>query len=112
MSEIRFIKACGYIFISLSAGCLYTIYCIYSMGKVSIDTYYFGIGVSLFYLVSGIGILMRKKWGYYILKLFLFLFIINFPIGTIIAYKSLSYMKKKNIKQFFMKGQPCHGNTG
>ncbi len=55
----------------------------------------------LLFLIGGVGIVMRKSWAYYILKLILYWLLIAFPIGTLISVKMLKYVKKNNIKDFF-----------
>ena len=45
--------------------------------------------------------LAQKKWGYYIFKSFLYILFISFPVGTLISYFSLRYIKRSNlINQF------------
>jgi hypothetical protein len=61
----------------------------------------FGVIMVTWYAVTGIGILKRKAWGYYLLKSFLYVLLISFPIGTFISYKSLKFMKKNSIKKEF-----------
>ncbi len=101
-NELVFIKIYGYIIIAIFVGCVYAHY---SLLGQRYHSDYIGIGLSLWYLTTGIGILMRTKWGYYLFKFFLYSLLLGFPIGTIIAFKSLSYMKKYNIKQFFINGK-------
>jgi hypothetical protein len=50
------------------------------------------------YLTTGVGILLRRKWGYFFFKSFLFFLLLGFPIVTFFAYKSLKYIKRNNIK--------------
>jgi hypothetical protein len=57
--------------------------------------------VTTWYVVTGIGILRRTRWGYYLLKSILYLLFVSFPIGTFISYKSLKFMKKNSIRQEF-----------
>jgi hypothetical protein len=54
------------------------------------------------YLLMGIGVLQQRIWGYYMLKSFLYVLAIGFPIGTYIGLKSLKYLKEKEIKEFFV----------
>ena len=54
------------------------------------------------YLLMGIGILQQRIWSYYMLKGYLYVLAIGFPIGTYIGLKSLKYIKEKNIKDFFV----------
>ena len=97
----RFLDLYGWILIILFCGCLYTLWVYFHVEDRQISNNYFGITVSLWYLMTGIGILTRKKWGYYLFKSFLYILILAFPIGTIISYKSLAYMKENAIKNFF-----------
>jgi hypothetical protein len=53
------------------------------------------------YLTTGVGILLRRKWGYFFFKSFLFFLLLGFPIVTFFAYKSLKYIKRNNIKTLF-----------
>jgi len=99
--KIRFIKIFGYGLIILFVGCLYTIFVSSSIDKYPVFWNYFGITISLWYLITGVGILARTKWGYYLLKGFLYLLFLAFPIGTIISYSSLRYIKKENIRDLF-----------
>ncbi len=65
--------------------------------------FYGGIVISTWYLVTGIGILVKGKWGYYLFKVFLYVLLVSFPIGTLISYFSLKYIKKNNIKDLFWR---------
>ena len=99
--EIRFIKVYGYILTVFFVGCLYTTYVSSCIQNRSFYSYYFGNAISIWYLVTGIGILARKTWGYYLFKFFLYVLFLAFPIGTVVSYKSLAYMKKNDIKDLF-----------
>ena len=63
--------------------------------------FYFAVGVLAFYLLTGVGVMLLAKWGYPLFKLFLYVLLLAFPIGTIISYLTLSYMKKHQIKRYF-----------
>ena len=54
------------------------------------------------YLLMGIGVLQQRIWGYYMLKSYLYVLAIGFPIGTYIGLKSLKYIKEKSIIDFFV----------
>jgi len=62
---------------------------------------YFVVGSLLFYFTVGLGIVLLTRWGYVLFKGFLYLLLLGFPIGTFVSYKTLSYMKRHNIKQYF-----------
>jgi hypothetical protein len=102
---VRFIKIFGYILIIVSViSYLYSIYVIYYF-NLSQFFIIFSIVVSTWYLVTGIGILIQKEWGYYLFKIFLYILLVSFPIGTIISYICLKYIKNNNIKDLFGEDQ-------
>ena len=63
--------------------------------------FYFIAGVNIFYLLTGVGVVLLTKWGYFCFKLFLYMMLVAFPIGTLISYVTLSYMKRHQIKRHF-----------
>jgi len=65
------------------------------------SAFQFLIAVHLFYLSTGVGVVLRTKWGYFLFKAFLYLMLLGFPIGTIISYVGLSYMKRHQLKRYF-----------
>ncbi len=97
----RFLNIYGWISIGLFAGCLYTLYVISFNDSLSVFMGYSGTAITIWYLVTGIGILARKLWGYYLLKTFLWIMFLAFPIGTFISFKSLKFMKRNSIKKVF-----------
>lgn len=62
---------------------------------------YFWAASVAFYLVLGVGVLLRARWAYWLLKGFLYLLLLGFPIGTWISFKLLAYMKRSDLKQYF-----------
>jgi hypothetical protein len=101
MKTDRFLNIYGWVLIGFSAGGLYSLYCLWSTESPSADMGYFGITITLWYLVTGIGILKRKVWGYYLLKSFLYVLLLGIPFFTFISYKSLKFMKENSIKKEF-----------
>jgi hypothetical protein len=104
MKTERFLNIYGWVLIGFSAGGLYSLYCLWSIWSIEsppASMAYFGITLTVWYFVTGIGILKRKRWGYYLLKSFLYVLLISFPIGTFISYKSLKFMKKNSIRKEF-----------
>ena len=53
----------------------------------------------IFHHLLGIGILMQKMWGLYLLKIYLYILVLGFPIGTFIGVKSLRYIRKNQIEE-------------
>ena len=93
----RFLNIYGIILLIFFLSCLYTFYISLNIEYLKIDFYIFGIAVSLWYLATGIGILLRKKWGYYLFKSFLYFCLLLFPVGTLISFYSLRYIRKNDI---------------
>jgi hypothetical protein len=53
------------------------------------------------HLITGLGIILQKMWGYYLMKLYLYLLLFAIPIGTYIALKCLRYIRDNQIEEFF-----------
>ncbi len=70
---------------------------------VSSTMKYFGWIMSTWSLLSGLGIIFRKPWGFYLLKSQLYLYYVCVPIGTFIAYKLSKYIEENDIKSIFLK---------
>ncbi len=63
----------------------------------------FIIIMSVWHLISGFGILVRKKWGFILMKFYLYFMYLGVPLGTILAIKILNYIKENKIELFFTK---------
>jgi hypothetical protein len=101
MGTDRFLNIYGWVLIGFSAGGLCSLYALWSTESPPAFIGYFEITITLWYLVTGIGILKRKVWGYYLLKSFLYVLLLAIPFGTFISYKSLKFMKDNSIKKEF-----------
>jgi uncharacterized transporter YbjL len=97
----RFIRVYGFVLIGLFVGCVYAIYVISQVQDRPLNSSKLGYVISLWYFITGIGLLARRPWGYYLFKCFLYVLLLAFPIGTIVSYKSLSYIKRHSIKSLF-----------
>jgi hypothetical protein len=100
----RFLKTYGIALILLSACGIYLLVLLYSLKDRPPDIHVFVIFVVVvggWYLATGVGILLRSKWGYFLFKFFLYILLLGFPVGTFIAYKSLRYIKRNDIKPLF-----------
>jgi FtsH-binding integral membrane protein len=100
-NRIRFINIFGYILIVIFVGCLFTIFITSSIEDIPVYHNYFGIIISSWYLATGLGIIRRVKWGYYLFIFFLWILLLAFPIGTIISFKTLKYIRRNHIKELF-----------
>jgi hypothetical protein len=53
------------------------------------------------HLITGLGIILQRMWGCYLLKFYLYVLLLGFPIGTYIAWQSLRYLRENEIERFF-----------
>jgi hypothetical protein len=49
------------------------------------------------HLITGLGVVLQKAWGYYLLKFYLYVLLLAVPIGTYVAWKSLMYIREHDI---------------
>ena len=61
----------------------------------------FVFALTFLHAAIGIGLLTKAKSAFYLFKIYLHLLMLAFPIGTYIAKKTLEYIEKNNIKDFF-----------
>jgi hypothetical protein len=101
INKVRFIRGFGFALIIFSILGILSVCISASMREVPAYFNYFGITITSWYLLTGIGILTQRKWGYFLFKFFLYFLLLALPIGTIISYKALKYMKQNNIKVLF-----------
>ncbi len=97
----RFINTWGWILVALFAYCLSMYASLLTSETLQAPVLHFFTIMGLWYLTAGVGLLMRKTWGYYLFKALLYLLLIGFPIGTFISYKSLRFMRENSIKNKF-----------
>jgi len=95
------IKTFGIVLITIGiAGCL-TILTKWEDPEIFTSAWVFIALMTMWHLVTGIGILVRKKWGFYLLKLYLYVLYLGIPIGTLLAKRILRYIKENEIELFF-----------
>ncbi|WP_018293851.1 hypothetical protein [Mariprofundus ferrooxydans] len=51
--------------------------------------------------ITGIGIVARYRWGFYLFKFYLCVLYIGFPIGTYVAKKYFEYIKEHSIEKYY-----------
>lgn len=83
----------------LSVGSPFSIWTLESPRAVS-SLYIIG-PVLVVYAATGIGLIRRAKWGYALLKANLYLLFLAFPIGTVVSYLALSYLRRRSISRHF-----------
>lgn len=69
--------------------------------QFSAEFRYFALIVSSIHFFIGLGVILKKKWGYYCFKFYLYILSIGFPIGTFIGLKMLKYINQHDVKKFF-----------
>lgn len=62
---------------------------------------YFVAANLLFYAVGALGLFGCRLFGFYALKVFLYVLLLSFPIGTLIAVRILRYMKRQGVRSLF-----------
>lgn len=67
---------------------------------------YFWVACTILFLSTGVGVIDQRRWGYILFKFFLYLLLLGFPIGTIISYKTLAYMRQHQLKRLFGFTEP------
>ena len=102
-NKMRPIIIFGYVLISVSVAGIVFFYWVSLQVELKLGDIYFILITAFWHIITGLGVIKSTKWGYYLFKLFLYLLFICFPIGTLISYKTLSYMKKNNIKRYFFE---------
>jgi len=113
MSNERFLRTYGIVLIFLSACGIYPVVLLYTLKDRPPDIHVFVIFFIMmggWYLTTGIGILLRRKWGYFSFKWFLYFLLLCFPIGTFVGYVSLKYIKRNYIKNLFGFGTSSSGD--
>ncbi len=73
----------------------------YSAPKFDKGAIIFLIIMSGWHLISGLGILLRKRWGFILMKFYLYIMYLGVPLGTLLAKKILGYIKENEIELFF-----------
>lgn len=61
----------------------------------------FIFALTFWHLITGLGILSKKKWGFFLFKLYLYVLYLGVPIGTIISKKFFTYLKDNQIEKYF-----------
>lgn len=100
--DFKPVKAGGQIFIFLGLLILITHFLLFREPDLDPSFDIFAWVNICWYLLMGVGVLQQRIWGYYMLKSYLYVMAIGFPIGTYIGLKSLKYLREKEIKDFFV----------
>jgi hypothetical protein len=63
--------------------------------------FYVVLTINFLYVVTGLGLLMLKRWAFLISKYLLYVNAIAFPIGTLISWFMLKYFRDPNVERNF-----------
>ncbi|PKN66657.1 MAG: hypothetical protein CVU57_05230 [Deltaproteobacteria bacterium HGW-Deltaproteobacteria-15] len=61
----------------------------------------FSVSASLLQIITGLGLLFRRLWGFYLFRFQLHLLYFAFPLGTWLAHRTLRYIDKYRIIEYF-----------
>jgi hypothetical protein len=64
---------------------------------------WFLVIMSLWHLLTGLLIILRKPLGYTLMRFYLHIFKWGWPIGTTIARSTFLYIEENNIKEYFVR---------
>lgn len=101
MPGAKFVRGYGWVLLGFSILTFYAEYLVQSARDVPTWFAYVGVVAAAFYGLAGIGLLSYKCWGYLLLKVFLYILMLGFPIGTMISIWSLRYMRQNKIRGLF-----------
>ena len=62
---------------------------------------WFILAMTTWHLITGLGVILQKAWGYYLLKFYLYVMLLGVPVGTYVAWKSLKYLREIDIENYF-----------
>jgi hypothetical protein len=102
-NRIRPIIIFGYVLIGLSIAGVLFFYWVSLRVELEPSHIYFILISAFLYVITGLGVIKLTRWGYYMFKIFLYLLLICFPIGTLISHKTLKYMSRNNLKAYFFR---------
>ena len=54
-----------------------------------------------YYFFVGLGLILKRKWGYYGLMSFVYVLYLAIPVGPYLAGRALRYIEKHDIKNMF-----------
>lgn len=67
----------------------------------------------LFYLFTGLGVILRLTLGYYLFRTFLYIHLfVGFPVTTVFAYRGLAYTQAPSVKRHFgIRSEPGESDS-
>lgn len=95
------VRIFGYCFILMGMIGLLMHFSLLKNINYTIEFVYFVLIISAFHFLTGIGVILRKNWGFHVFKFYLHSLYLALPVGTYIAVKTLKYIERHKIKRFF-----------
>ena len=95
------IKTLGFIFMFSGFFILFLLITQWNEMLFSVGGRIFVAILSFWHLLTGFGILLRRPWGFYLLKSILSVLYIGWPFGTMFSKWMFAYIKDNEIKAFF-----------
>jgi len=95
------IRMFGYFFIMIGAAGLLIHFLALGDVRYTAGFKAFVLVVSFLHILVGSGVILRRIWGFYALKLYLYSLYLAIPIGTYVAIKTFKYIRTYNIEQYF-----------
>ncbi len=53
--------------------------------------------ISIYHFIPGIGVVLKKEWGLKLFKIYLYILMVAFPIGTYISIRTRKYMRENGL---------------
>lgn len=100
-NNFRPIRYFSLILIAIGIVCVVMNYGLDGSPDYTIEFKVFVLVVAMIHFFIGISVYTKLKVGFYTFKCYLYLIYIAFPVGTLIARKTLKYMDDKGMKNNF-----------
>lgn len=91
----------GYFFIGVGVAGFLMHFAALNDARYSAGFQLFVVVLSLLHILIGLGVILKKNWGFHIFKFYLHLLYLAIPIGTYVAIKTLQYIRTNNIERYF-----------
>ena len=59
------------------------------------------LAVHVLVFLTGLGVVTSTKWGFRLFRMFLYVMLFAFPLGTMVSYVTLRYISRNQIQQYY-----------
>ena len=91
----------GYCFILMGSVVLFMHFLLLQSNDYTIEFKCFVLIISGFHFLAGAGVILKKNWGFHVLKFYLYCLYLALPVGTYIAIKTFKYIEQHKIENYF-----------